>query len=193
MLSTDPYELPHLRNADFAEGAAGWALSPAEPGSISFRKLPGYGHFQGRYPGRFDIGDTVLVTKRSAQAPNAFSQRIQALEPGRLYSFRMYTADRKELATGRSEKQKYAMSVMLENVDELEERGFQHVFGNCHLRAPFKKRNTCWMNFHYCIFRARARTARLTVSDWVSDSEPGGPIGQELVHNFVQVQPYLRR
>jgi len=190
MLSTDPYELPHLRNGDFAEGASAWHLAPAEQGSITFRTIAGYGYLQGRYPGRFDIGDTVLCTKRSAQAPNIFSQTIEALVPGRLYSFRMYTADARELETGRSKKQKYAVSVRLENVDELEEKCFQHVFGNCHLRAPFKKRNACWMNFHYRVFRARATSAHLRVSDWLTDQEPGGPVGQELVYNFVQIQPY---
>ena len=31
----------------------------------------------------------------------------------------------------------------------------------------------------------------LTVSDWMSNDVPGGPIGQELMYNFVKVQPYF--
>jgi hypothetical protein len=47
------------------------------------------------------------------------------------------------------------------------------------------------MNYHGRVFRANGNTARLIISDWVSDDEPGGPIGQELMYNFVSVQPYF--
>jgi hypothetical protein len=32
--------------------------------------------------------------------------------------------------------------------------------------------------------------AGLQISNWSSASEPGGPAGQELMMNFVEVQPY---
>ena len=62
------------------------------------------------------------------------------------------------------------------------------------------------------IFRTTSDTATLTVSDWVSSDraywpaewglqvnteewkqpgQPGGPIGQELMFNFLELQPYL--
>ena len=175
MLSTDPYQLAHIQNGDFLYGAKGWTLKPAEEGSIGFRKIKGYGWFQSRYPGRFDRGDFVLVTKRSAKAPNVFSQEIRNLEPGKLYSFRMYTADAGDFAKGKSRKSKYAMSVELENVDELEDRGFQCVFGNCHGMGSFRKRDSCWMNFLWRIFRAKGTTAGLIVSDWKTPKARGGP------------------
>lgn len=34
-------------------------------------------------------------------------------------------------------------------------------------------------------------SARLTVSDWTTDAEPGGPVGRELMFNFIEIQPYL--
>jgi hypothetical protein len=37
----------------------------------------------------------------------------------------------------------------------------------------------------------RPGTARLTISDWADERNPGGPIGQEMVYNFVEVQPYF--
>jgi hypothetical protein len=193
VLSADPYELTHLRNGDFTRGGEGWTLSTVADDGITFRKVPGYGYFQARYPGRFNIGDWVLVTRRTARAPNTFSQEIRDLEPGRLYSFRMYTADYGELKAGKSKKQTYAMSIAIDGAEVPADRGFQHVFGNCHPWGDFKKRNACWMNYHWRIFRAKAPTATLTVSDWKSDKEPGGPYGQELIHNFVQVQPYKER
>jgi hypothetical protein len=49
------------------------------------------------------------------------------------------------------------------------------------------------MNYHWRVFRATATQARLTVSDWASDQDPGGPEDQELMFNFIEVQPYLER
>lgn len=47
------------------------------------------------------------------------------------------------------------------------------------------------MNYHRRIFRATATTARLSVSDWESPGSAGGPPGQELMFNFIEIQPYL--
>jgi hypothetical protein len=46
------------------------------------------------------------------------------------------------------------------------------------------------MVFHWRVFRAKGTTAKLTISDWAGDSDPGGPIGQELMYNFIEIQPY---
>jgi hypothetical protein len=40
------------------------------------------------------------------------------------------------------------------------------------------------------VFRAQGTTARLTVSDWPDEKEPGGPFGQEQTFNFLEIQPY---
>jgi hypothetical protein len=40
------------------------------------------------------------------------------------------------------------------------------------------------------VFRAKATTAKLTVSDWQSGKEPGVPFGQEQTFNFLEIQPY---
>ncbi|MDP7743193.1 MAG: hypothetical protein QGF67_17275 [Lentisphaeria bacterium] len=47
------------------------------------------------------------------------------------------------------------------------------------------------MNSHWRVFRAKGKTATLTVSDWASADEPGGPIGQEIMYNYVVVEPYF--
>jgi len=41
------------------------------------------------------------------------------------------------------------------------------------------------------VFRALGTTAKLTISDWIDATDPGGPIGQEILYNFVEVQPYI--
>ena len=47
------------------------------------------------------------------------------------------------------------------------------------------------MNYHWRVFRAKGATAKLTVTDWQDDKQPGGPIGQELMFNSIEIQPYI--
>ena len=90
----------------------------------------------------------------------------------------MCSADRNDLA--RQELQ--AVRVTLTNAEMISDKCFTHV---ARLQQPTK-----WANWHVRVFRAKARTARLTISDWAADDKPGGPIGQELMYNFIKVQPY---
>jgi hypothetical protein len=105
----------------------------------------------------------------------------------------MFTADYQDLIEGRSERQKHAICITLEGVELIPEKSFQHIFPNCysHHLGPFDDKHSAWMNYHFRVFRARGGTAKLTISDWASEREPGGPIGQELACNFVEIQPYL--
>ena len=191
MLGKDPYVLTHLGNGDFEQGAEGWSLGPAEPGSIRFDTYPGFGRMQGRYKYPTE-GDTVLVVRRSKNKPNVFSQEIRDLEPGRLYSFRAFTGDFQDM----SKREEHAVVIKLDNVNLISEKCFTHVFpnypGKAHSYPPYDgDKKKAWMNYHWRIFRAKGETARMTFSDWASDEEPAGPVGQELMVNFVQVQPYF--
>ena len=188
MLSKDPYILSHLENPDFERKGDGWTLRPAQKDSIRFDISPGFSTLQGRYP-EVTEGNAILITKRSANKPNIFSQEIKNLEPERLYTFRMYSGDFNDL----SRKHKHAVAAKLENVTMIPEKSFTHVFPSCysHSYGAYNVENRAWMNFHWYLFRAKGRTARLAISDWASDKQPGGPTGQELMYNFVQVQPYF--
>jgi hypothetical protein len=187
-LTRDPYVLPHLRNGDFDHGLDGWTAAPAEPGSIAVKSMEGYSWLEGRYP-KTSQGDTFLWMKRSAQRPNTVSQVIKGLEPGRYYSLRMFSGDYGELSV----QQKHVVSISLEGVEAVGDKSLQHVFPNCysHHLGPYDAEHHAWMNFHRRIFRAKSPQARLIISDWATNGDPGGPIGQELMLNFVQVQPYL--
>ena len=192
-LTDDPYILPHLENPDFANGVSGWTLSPAEEGSIGAGNMPGFSWLEGRYP-RNRQGDDYLRTRRSAAKPNTFSQTLQQLQPGRLYSLKMYTADLQDLTQGRSVQQKHAVSITIEGGETIPEKSFQHVFPNCynHFVGPFDStEHRAWMNYHQRVFRAKGTEAKLLISDWAGDTDPGGPIGQELMYNFIEVEPYL--
>jgi len=185
------YRLDHLENPDFAAGTKHWTMAPAEPGSMAAKNLDGYSWLQGRYP-RTSLGDTFLWTKRSGGKPNVISQAIQNLRPGRLYSLTMVTADHQELQHGKSVPQKHAVSITLDGVTELPERSIQQVIANnyAHGLGAFNAQNQAWMNYHFRVFRATGPTAKLMISDWATPAAAGGPIGQELMFNFIEVKPY---
>ena len=201
----DPYMLGHVRNPDFADGTADWEITPAESGSIAAKELAGYGAFQFRYPAPPApvMGDTFLWTKRSAGKPNIFSQQIRGLEPGRLYSLKMATGDYQDLVGEIQDRKRHGVSITIENADILSgnKEAFQFIFGNhpshrygkFHHLASYGGNYTYWMNYHWQVFRAKATTARLTVSDWDQQGNAGDNIGQELMYNFIEVQPYYRR
>ena len=198
-LSTDPYVLPHLRNPDFADGRDGWAFSPAEPGSIDTRDVRGYSYLQGRYPPT-PHGDTVLWTKRSAKGPNRVSQRVKRLVPGRLYSLKMFTAEYQRFVTGKgvasfeAVEAKREMTIGLDGVDSVPAKSFRNTFASgraSHGRKEFDRRNNLPITYHFIVFRARGEEATLTISDWADADDPGGPIGRELMCNFLELQPYL--
>ena len=192
----EPYELTHLRNPTFAEGTADWDVRPAEEGTIRADRYPGYGYIAGFYSWRSTFGDTFLVTKRSAKAPNTFSQQLRNLKPGQLYALRMLTGDYSHLASGRSQQQEHAVSIKLDGVETLDgpRNSFQSTYqGTSGWKQMGKfngKDNPFWASYHWRLFRAGGETATLTVSDWADEKNAGGPIGQELMYNFIKVQPY---
>ena len=198
-LSKDPYVLSHVQNPDFAQGVEGWTLLPAEPGSIDTRDVPGYSYLQTRYP-LTTQGDTVLWTRRSEKGPNYFSQQVRNLVPGRLYSLKMFTTDYQRFVTGKgvdafeAVEAKREVTIKLDGVDLLPAKSFRNTFASGragHASKGFNRQNNLPITYHLIVFRAKDTTAMLTISDWASDTEPGGPVGQELMHNFIELQPYL--
>jgi hypothetical protein len=191
-LSTDPYVLPHLVNPDFEDGTRGWDLQMAGPDSIRAGTLKDYGKIQGRYAYGTAKGDHFLVARRSEKRPNVIGQTVKRLTPGRLYSFRMYTADYGDLKTGRSKRQKHAVSIALSGAKPIAGREL-HLPYRCGDSVEFRpfdaKHGPCWLNYHWLVFRAEGETAQLAISDWAGPQRPGGEVGQELVFNFFQVEP----
>ncbi len=184
----DPHDLTHMPNGDFAQRTSGWAIEPAEEDSVRVARQEGLGWLQGRYP-RTSEGDTGLLMIRSDKRPNTLSQRIKDLEPGRLYSFRMFCSDYDDM----SKPELHAVSVTLEGVELIQKKCFNHMGHNCysHAHGPFDRENRAWFNYVWRVFRAKAPTATVTVTDWKSLSEPGGKVGQRLIYNFACVQPYF--
>ena len=189
MLSDGPYVLTHIGNPDFDDGVQGWTLSPAEEGSMAVKGKDGYGMLQGRYYNYQlppDNGNRFMWTKRSARGPNVCSQQIRDLKPGRLYSVKTITADYNDIVENRLVQQKHALRIEIEGGEALPERSFQ-ALQKTWRGEPLK----IFMSFHLTVFRAKTDTAKLVISDWVSDTEPGAPIGQELIYNYIEVMPFL--
>lgn len=198
-LTTDPYRLPHLKNGDFAEGTAGWTVLPAVEGSIFMRNTEGYSNLQGRYP-QTKQGDTFLATRRSANQPNRFSQQVNELIPGQLYSLKMYIADYGDLINKRGYSKEeaagkvYQANITIQGGQVLPEKSFRETFGSglCgHEGLGYDRVKNLPITYVRYVFRAKGKTANLLISDWASEQERGGPAGQELAFNFVQIQPYL--
>ena len=179
-LSGDPYELNHIRNGDFEQGLQGWTVTPAADDSVEARTMPGYGWLQGRYP-QTDQGDTFLWARRQQGKPNTISQQIVNLQPGRFYSVKMYTADYGDM----TKWQIHAVSLRVTGARRMDEEEIHGAFKNCysHHIEKFGDTNT-YFNYHRVVFQATDTTARLTISD-------GGRPGQELMFNFIEVEPYL--
>jgi hypothetical protein len=192
-LSVDPYNLSHIKNGDFEENDREWRLSPAEKKSIRFLSHRGYGWLEGRYP-KSARGDTFLLMKRSSEAPNVISQEIKNLVPARLYSLTIITGDYRDLSSGKSVQTEHLVDISIDNAEMLrgKKKSFQFPFQSAgHTLGKFNRTFPFWMNYHCRVFRAEGTTATLTIKDWKSGDAPGGPIGQELTVNFIQIQPYL--
>ena len=193
-LSSDPYVLSHIENPDFTEGIDGWKLTEAESESIRIDSHVGYGGLQGRFISG-SKGDVCLVMKRSAKGPNTLRQTIQNLEPGRMYSLKMITADLGDLRNEISNDQTSVVSISIEGVEPSTnpehnlDVSYPNHYGS--VLGKFNRDYNAFMTFHRRIFRATASTAELTISDWATSDDPGGPIGQELMSNFVEIEPYF--
>jgi len=187
MLSTDPYILTHLINPGFEEGQKGWDFSAASSGSIKVIDAAEMQFKKSRGWNAIPEGDKVLYTKRAKNRPNIVSQKIKNLTPGRLYSLKVYNTDFRNFI----EKKRVAVSIQLKGVDLLPDKCRDDVFT---YDFPLTKKKgeikVCW-NGHYRVFRAKTDSGELILSDWIINDMAGGPPGQEIIWDFIELQPYF--
>ena len=190
MLSTDPYMLRHIKNPDFEDGTDSWKVSAANKESVVPGSLKDYGMLVMRYPPDSQ-GDTFLLMKRQAKKPNVISQKIKNLEPGRYYSVKLISGDKHSMGT----KIKHDISIAIDGVEMVPEKCFQEVFSNdwsrAHFAYGFDSEHKAWFNLFFKVFQAKSSTAKITISDWSVDGKRVGPTGQELMLNFIEIEPYL--
>jgi len=85
------------------------------------------------------------------------------------------------------EEIKTRATIVLDGVEVDAKRSFSEVYPS----NPEPKVPVC-ITYYWMVFRAKAATATLTVSDWQSAKQAGGPAGQEQAFNFLELQPYHR-
>ena len=163
---------------------------------MAVKSHKGYGVTQARRPHRSHTDMPFLWTKRSAAKPNRFSQEIRNLEAGRLYLARMWVGDYNELLAKESKDEPRAFSLRVDGANVWDDwyrtefyRGNEFTFSS--YLPPFSSDNRYYFRIHQLIVRATGPTAELVISDWKSDAEPGGPVGQELMFNMIDVHPYF--
>jgi hypothetical protein len=199
-LSNAPYVAGQLRNPDFLNGTDDWTVEPAESNSMVVKSHKGYGRMQERHPYRGNTDTPFLWTKRSSQKPNVFSQELRNLEAGKLYFVRLWVGDYTELMAGVSKDQPRAISLQVDGGEVFDDwyrpksykdkKDTAYTYRSAQL-APFGAANPYYFRLQQIIFRAKGPTATLSISDWQSETKPGGPVGQELMFNFIEVHPYL--
>ncbi len=187
-----------IENADFADGLSAWEVSAAAPDSVRTDYMERYGRLQGRYWHRAGFpdepaGNTFLWMRKQADKPNTVSQTMRGLKPGELYSLKVVAADYEDITLGASDRKLLPMSVEVEGVPFVPEKMFVGQVSSRNAAPsdlPFDGQNPAWFNLYRIVFRATGEEAILHISDWAMPDEPGGPAGQELMINFVEVQPY---
>lgn len=190
------YGLEHIKNPDFFEESAGWTLQPAAQDSLRTGYLERYAIVQGRYWQRGvepdePAGNTYLWMKRQAAKPNRVSQEIKQLVPGKLYTLEAISADYQDITHGRSVESPHGLTIQIDGAETLPEGSYAEVGirGGSHAQLPFPD-GAPWFNHHRVMFRATSPSATLSISDWATPDNPGGTIGQELMLNYLQLQPY---
>ena len=143
-----------------------------------------------RYHGSWE-GNNFLMMKRSGVKPNRISQEIVGLQAGQFYSMKMFVADHRDLVQAKSEKKRMTVSVNIENAEMIPAKSFVSDSQGYDPAAQYAGKAPPFMNYHRLVFRAKGPTARLTISDWADETTPGGPMGQQTLINFIEIQPYL--
>jgi hypothetical protein len=187
---TDYYELTHLRNPDFDQGLQDWQVQAAEAGSVTTGRMNGLSFLQGRYPYTVQ-GENFMLMRHSARGPNRVTQIARNLKPGQTYSLKMISADYGDLQQGVSSARVLPVRLEVQGVQIIPDRTFQHPFKSCysHIVGPFNAKNPAGFNMHNITFRAQSPTATVVISDGAE----GASVGQEIICNFLELQPYYDR
>ncbi|MAE67587.1 MAG: hypothetical protein CMJ18_25295 [Phycisphaeraceae bacterium] len=187
--ATDPFDSSHLlADGDFADASSRWRLQPAAADHMKIVDEIHFGWLQGRFP-YTPRGDSALRMVRSADGPNVAAQTLRNLRPGRLYVARMISAVHGDM----SAREPHVLRLDVRGARMLPESSFARRFGNsyAHSYGDYDTSHRAWMTYHWVLFRAEATKAELVISDWADETRPGGPIGEPIILNFVQVHPYF--
>ncbi len=191
------YELTHIENPDFEEGCAGWTIESTGTSECVAPYMERYARAENRYWHREQepdapSGNRALWMRRVQGSAGRVWQTVRRLTPGKLYSAQMIVADKRDIEAGLSREQRLAASLQIEGAEVLPDGGYQSIPVSSpwsHEQLPFKN-GPAWFNHFRVLFRATAETARIEISVQGANGE-SDPVGQDLLINYVQVQPYF--
>jgi hypothetical protein len=192
------YTLRHIRNPDFFDGLEGWTAEAATPDSVTTGYKERYARLQGRYWHRTQTpdqpaGNTYLRLRRGDK-PNRVSQTIMNLRPGEWYSVKMIVGDHHDIHNHVVDEKDLAVTLSVGGGEIDPVRSFKTRLRGSAVgaaRGVTHPDYRPWLNFHRVVFRTTGQSGTLTISDWASATDPGGPAGQEFMINFIELQPYF--
>jgi hypothetical protein len=166
---------------------------PATIDSMTTGYMERYSQLQGRYWHRAEFpdepaGNTYMLMRRNTQKPNQAMQLIRNLKPGELYSVKMISADYSDIGAGVSAEKRLNVAVNITDAEVVEERSFQATY-SCQAWEPFKDK-PAWFNLHRVVFEAKDEHASLVITDWPDGVPATDDGGDEIMINFIEVQPY---
>ena len=175
------YKLDHLTNPGFEKGMEGLDVVTAEPGSVGAGDVT-----DDMRPATYRVGprgQKYLWMQRSERAPNRVRLQVAQLRPGGHYAVKLYTADLGDMATVL--KAPHVISIRVRGGKTVEEESDRGVG-----RSSFARGGKPFSFSHFFVaFLAAGETAEVEISDWANEQDPGGPVGQRLLVDFLQVKP----
>lgn len=183
-LGVDPATLNHISNPGFESGLTSWTVTPAITGSIQTKAastLP----FTRPYYVALPEGANVLWTQRNASAPNKISQTISNLTVGRTYHVNVYALD----LVSYGSTAVLAGSVVVTGATTIASETAHTATLSPALAQPGGSPiSVCWNKYHL-VFTATGATATITISDWNTPTSAGGPVGQQIIWDYIDVAP----
>lgn len=191
------YNLDYVRNSEFMEEFKHWKIIPAQKGSIYLQEILWYGANRGTHNNFFvqGPGDTFAVMRTFANKPNELRQEIKRLIPGKTYCARIISGDFTALKNNDVKNKILPVSITIE--------GGELIPGKCNLTSilagrgvsmplPIMAKKTL-VNYHMVVFRALQPEADLVITDRFKDGTTDLKEGDEVMVNFIEVQPYFEK
>ena len=186
----------HLANGDFERGLDGWTVRAAESGGIEHGTIKGFGRKGMNRLYRADdvspkhpYGDSFALFTRSGRAPNRLSRAVTGLVPGRAYELTFCTVDYRDALAEAEAPASFAFRSRIVGAEEIREITYEYVSHAPGVRRWDGRRLPVVVT-HRRVFRATSDRAEIELSDWRDDRDPGGPVGERRLVNFVGVRPY---
>jgi hypothetical protein len=184
-----------IQNPEFDNGFKAWELKLAAPNSIRIETLPYYGTNRGmlNYKKVKGSGDSVAVLTSIPNKTNILKQKIKNLTVGKAYAVNLIVNSYTDYKAGIGKARKLPFYVEIKNATKIESKcnlNVTNIRGRGILPEQYiKNKAKSYINYHTVVFRAKSNIVELILKDCDSGGNRS-KAGDELMVNFIQVQPY---